>query len=329
MFAVAVFMFVFVLVLILPLRYSNPVHDNENNPTFAPVDTAIVSYPHPFCNQIRVTKHFLNENFPVISTLYLLEKMPILERQDSAVFYRQPELSKDQFEYWKIFLYPDSNISYVACSLEPEPWGVFYLVKGNNNFAQWENDQSEEHIYDDEKIDAACQGGNNITYSFEVTEEDNYYFIFKREGTSQASVGVTFSYDRVLYDTSDNVIISECFIYLNDSKSCRVDVPLSSKATALLELDILESDMDEWEANISLDVECAPRVWLYAVIAISAFVFLGVLILSSVIIYMCFCKRRKNVERVNTVHEDASLVDGNNTPPTYDTYDAPPAYRPE
>ena len=328
-FALAVFMFVFVMVLILPLRYSNPVHDNEDNPTHAPVDTAIVSFPHPFCDKLSITKHNYDEDFPVISTLYLLEKMPTLGKQDSAVFYREPLLSTDQYEFWKIFLYPGSNISYQACSLDslPEPWGKFYLVKGNDNFARWKDGDSNVYLHE-ENIDAACQDTDNSTYTFKVNEEENYYFIFERGGTSQSRLGVTFSYDRVLYDTSSNVIISECSIYLNTSSSCHVDIPVSSKTTALLELDTLEPDLDEWDANISLDVECAARVWLYAVIAISVFVFLGVLISSSAILYyLCSRRRRRSVER--GTHEDSAMIEGDNTPPTYDTYDAPPAYKPE
>ena len=323
-------MFVFVLVLILPLRYSNPVHDNENNPAYAPVDTAIISFPHPFCERITITKpRYIDDDFPVISTIYLLKTMPTLGKLDSATFYREVELSENQYQYWKIFLYPGSNISYLACyqgSLT-EPWGTFYLVKGNNDFTLWKDGHSDVSIHD-ETIDASCEDNNDSTFSFLVEKEDNYYFIFQKDNNLLASLGVTFNYDRLLYNTSDDDIVSQCSIILNDSKQCSADVPLSFKAIALLELDTLEPGLNEWDPYINLNVDCSARVWLYAVIAISVFVFLGVLVISSVILYMCFCRRKKSVRRNNSAHEESTLLEEDD-PPTYDTYDAPPPYKPE
>lgn len=326
--AVTVFLFVFVLVLVLPLHYSNPVHDNENNPAYAPVDTAIISYPHPFCEKLRIARHF-DQDFPVIATIYLLKQIPTLEKQDSSTFHRAIQLPSFQYEYWKLFLYPGSSINYSACSSDslPNPWGVFYLVKGNRNFARWTNGRS--HYYDKQDIDAACSNENS-TYALEVQEEDNYYFIFEKQDTSETSLRITFSFDRVLYEVFNSTVISDCSIFLNSSSSCLVDVPLASKPVALLELDTLEPDMDEWDANISLDVECADRVWLYAVIGIAMFVFLGGLIIASIFLHYLRSRRnkKKSARQTGLAQEDSPLV-GDTTPPTYNTYDAPPPYKPE
>lgn len=321
-------MLVFVLVLVLPLHYSNPVHDNEDNPAFAPIDTAIISYPHPFCEKLTLNQHLPNENYDVISTIYLLEKVPPLGRQDSATFKREFQLGSYEYEYWKAFLYPGSDISYWACSLYTVQWGKFYLVKGNRQFEQWKNGRSTQ--IHEEAIDAVCESDNS-TFTFQVETEDNYHFIFQREGTSDVPLQVTFMINRFLFNTSDSEVISECSIYLNETKSCSLDVPLSSSYTSLLQLDTLQPMMEEWEASINLDVQCTARVWLYAVIAISTFIFLGGLILGSIFIYLCFNRRLKNTTRQvsNTPNEDTTLVDDIHTPPTYETYDTPPAYKPE
>ena len=328
--AVIVFLFVFVLVLILPLHYSNPVHSNENNPMYAPVDTAIISYPHPFCEQLHITRN-TDQDFPVLATLYLLNQWPTLEKEDFSTFYIEIELPSLQYEYRRVFSYPGSNITFSACSLDPlpSPWGVFYLVKGNRNFARWRNGQ-HGHYYHKQDIYAACLGVNS-TYTFEVGQEDNYYFIFEKLEASLTALGVTFTFDRVLYEVVDSAVITDCFILLNTSSSCQVDVPLGSKAVALLELDTLEPGMNEWEANIGLNVECADRVWLYAVLGIAVFAFLGGLIITSIFFHYLrsWRKKKKSSRQIGFAQEDSTLVDGDNAPPTYDTYDAPPPYKPE
>lgn len=314
--------FLFVLVLILPLHYSNDtVRDNEgNNHIYAPTDTAIISFSHPFCDQL--TLHSTDSEFFVQVTLYLLEQTPTLRVDNKATFYREPRLVND-YEYWRMFLYPGSRVGYSACSIvSTEPPVTFYLVKGNSNYERWKIDHSSTHI-DRKEIVAACEDNYNATFTFEAKSEDNYYFIFDSGDASLESVtGVTFDFERTLYDISNNsTILSECSVILNDSTSCGVSVPHTSKPVALLELVSLVRDPMEWDADIRVGVSCSARVWLYMVIAISVFMFVGLLSFSAILTYLCFCNKKST-----SLREDSHLI---SEKPQCAIYEAPPPYKPQ
>lgn len=317
----------FVLALVLPLRLSSDtVRDNENNNhVFAPTDTAIISFTHPLCERLSLSSP--DSEFYVEATLFLLEQMPPLTKEDTATFHRQIQLTND-YHYWRMFLYPGSSIAYSACSVSaiPEPPVVFYLVRGNRDYEIWRFDHSKAHSHREE-INAACEA-NNVTFSYAVESEDNYYFIFDSE--AESVTGITFSFTRILYDVSINSsVVSECSIFLNDSTSCQVSVSHTSKPVALLELMTLVPDTLEWDADIRITVSCSARVWLYVVIAFSAIAFAGLLVLTSILLYHCCCRNKESrslapAEDDTANNEETHLISEKhqNT-----SYDAPPPYR--
>lgn len=319
-----------VLVLILPLRYSSPVEDNEHNDEiYAPVDTAIISFSYTFCDSLSLLSP--DADFDAIEAkLYLLSAMPELGKENKAGFYREISLT-DNYEYWRMFLYPGSKTSYSACFIQSSTV-VFYLVKGKVNYERWRFGHSSSHIHQ-QNINVSCEENDNVTFTFEVEEEDNYYFIFVSELTSSVT-GVTFDFERVLYDVSNSssLVISECSIVLNDSStSCQVGVPLSSKTIALLELDSLVPDPMEWDASIRVRVECSTRVWLYVVIALSACVLVGLLGLAAFILYLYCCGQgneggSRQAPQDEPQDEDSHLITGHDKNPVYD---APPPYKPK
>lgn len=262
----------------------------------------------------------------VQATLFLLEQMPPLLRENKGTFHRQIHLTNN-YQYWRMFLYPGSSIAYTACSFEaiPEPPVVFYLVKGNKDYDAWRSDHSKTHIHR-EKINALCET-SNVTFSYKVDNEDNYYFIFDSETRSVTEV--TFSFSRVLYDVSANVsVVSECSIVLNDSTACQVPVSHTSKPVALLELATLAPEPMEWDADVRVNVSCSARVWLYVVISFSAIAFVAMLTLTAVLVYLCCC-RNKN-RRLPAPTEDAE----NNEETTHLISDkhenpSPPPYKPD
>lgn len=318
---------VFVLVLIVPLHFSSDdVRDNEhNNHIYAPKDTAIISFTHPFCD--KLTLHSPDSEFDVEVTLYLLGQVPVLGREDKATFYRDPRLT-NTYEYWRMFLYPGSKVGYSACSIEStEPPVTFYLVKGNRNYEKWRFDHSNAVLR--EEITASCGTSSNNTFNYEVESEDNYYFIFDSEATSMTSVtGVTFDFKRVLYDVSINSsIVTQCSIILNDSTSCQVSVPLSSKPVALLELASLVPDPMQWDADVRVYVSCSARGWIYAVITLSTIAFVGLLATSALLTRLCFCSKKKDnaASRDTSQSEDSQLIREHSQKPVYN---APPSYEP-
>jgi hypothetical protein len=322
-FAGVVVTFIFILALILPLRLSSDtVRDNEDNDhTYAPTDTTIISFSHPFCD--KLTLHSPDFEFYIQVTLFLLDRTPPLEKADMASFYREPRLTNN-YEYWRMFLYPGSRVGHSACSVEStmESPVAFYLVKGNQNYEKWRSDHSETHVYRQE-IDATCGTDDNVTFSYEVKEEDNYYFIyFSGDSASETITAVTFDFERTLYDIMNSTIVSQCRVILNDSTSCEVSVPYSSKPVALLELVSLEADPMEWNADIRVSITCSARIWLYAVIAIAALAFVGLLALSAILVYLC-CYGKKN-RRTSSETSPREQREDSHLTPGKRQYDAPP-----
>lgn len=318
--------FVFVLVLVLPLRYSNDdVGDNEhNNHVYAPTDTAIINFHHPFCDRLTLYSH--DSEYFVEVTLLLLEETPPLERREGAAFYREPILTRD-YEYWRMFLYPGSSVGYSACSVKSAESPVtFYLVKGNRNFEKWQIGHSNTHI-EEQQLTTACED-DNTTYSYQVNSQDNYYFIFNSESSAETITGIAFDFERTLYDISENsTVISECSVILNASSSCGVSIPYSGNPVVLLQLESLIPDPMEWDAGIKVDVTCSARAWLYVIISLSALAFVGLLIFSAIIVYFIFCNKKKRVRISSTAsqREDSHLI----SEKKQDTYDPPPPYQPQ
>lgn len=326
------FAVVFVVVLILPLRYS--VSEDEVDVPYAPVDTAIISFSHPFCEELRLFSHDSPVyDFPIMSTLYLLQEEPLLQRRHVVSFYRESVLHYQEYSFWKVFLYAGSSVNFSACYMDAEgPWGVFYLVKGDKNFAKWQSHHTDSYIHQ-ERIEAACMDDQNSTYNYMAENEDTYHLIFVSESAVQSTLGISFTFDRVLYSTFNTSIVDKCSIVLNDSSSleCHLDVALSSKATALLELQPLVPDsMIDWDANIVLDVKCDARAWLYVVIAISTVAFIVLLVIVSAMSYFCCCARKNKVSEDVIPREDTSLVrndddnnnNNNNASVFYDSCDS-------
>ena len=319
----------FVFLFTLPLRYSDPVHDNEgNDDVYSPLDTAIISYPHAVCEGLHMYSPM--SEFQVISTLYLLDQMPTLAMQDSGSFYREYMSNKEgDFEYWQMFLYPGSQVNFTACNIESsaETLVQFYLVKGKKNFRNWKDSRNHMKTKD---INLACQqDGDNTTFFHKVDSEENYYFIFHTQVVSPpvSTTAITFSFNRVLYDISNSSIIDECHIFLNESKSCSVGIGLSSRLPVLLQLAPLLPDTLEWDADIRVNVVCSARVWLYVVIAMSVFISVGLLLLLATFIFMrFFCKTRRLVLNSPVKTENTTLIVKNSK---NSVYDALPPYRPE
>lgn len=320
-----------VLALVLPLRLtSNTVRDNEHNHhVFAPTDTAIIAFTHPFCERLSLASP--DSEFFVMATLYLLEQMPTLGREEKASFYREAKLVRN-YQYWRMFLYPGSSIDYSACSASAitDPPVVFYLVKGNTDYEIWRLDHSSAHIHREE-INVAC-GSNNVTFSYAVESEDNYYFIIDSEAAATESVtAIFFDSTRVLYDVSINSsVASECSILLNDSTSCQVSLSLSSKPVALLELTSLVPDPFDWDADVRVSISCSARVWLYVVISFSAIAFVGLLALTTILLYLCFCRNKKgrSPPTQDISHsEETHLISEQQKNTSFEA--PPPPYKPE
>ena len=311
----------------LPLNFANDISDNEDNNAYAPTDTAIITFSHPLCDKLSI--HPPNTDFPVLSSIYLLTQHPKLSKEESFSFYRELNLRNKEYQYIKLFLYPGSNATYSGCLSQSDNHFIFFLVKGFHNFDRWKMGYSNSHIHE-ETINARCQDQPNSTYTFQAEEEDNYYLIYESTSPNPSTLAVTFSFERVLYDFSDDTIAANCQVFLNDTESCSIAVPLSSPTTALLVLEPLGEGLVEWDANIRVDINCHLRAWLYIVIIVSSLLFAGILIVLAIVIFICCCRKSKSSNLTSNQSpaepsEHSTLVD-EDTKPTYDEEYTPPPY---
>ena len=335
-----VILLLLVLMVALPLSYGTNIRDNEENQhAYSPTDTVLISYSNTLCQGLQLSVPV--PDFPVSSTLYLLDEKPELGKQDPFSFYRKSILTeRGDYEYWKVFLYPGSTASYSACYLL-ETGGqnvVFYLVKGTNNYEYWQ-DNYNSFLYKD-RITSSCSSGPNSSYTFTATAEDNYYFILELNNSNPSEVGINFDFNRILYDVNNGSIISSCGILLDERGSlCSVSLPLSSHPTALLEMQPYGEETDEWDSNIRVDVTCQPRAWVYAVITLSGVGFIVVLIAIALAVYMyCFrvAKTRPTTSTSPALPSQGAEEEGEDTPIVkegdgishYESYNPPPAYTP-
>lgn len=284
---------VVMLVLILSVRYSRSISNNANTDLFQPIETVLIRFPFPFCQRLSIDSTHVS--LPVVASLLLLNETPLLDREISENISTVAKLLNSYY-YSKRYLYPGSNASYSACYVTPVKGApvTFYLVKGDDNFSRWKAGVSNSYIRN-ESIVALCESNSNSTFTYEVEAEDQYYFIFKSNKGFLSTVGITYVFDFILYQASNNTIMSMCFILLDGLTSCSLEVPLTFEPVVLLSLDLVENDTVIVDTYFKLEVECDIRVWLYVVIAISAFILVGFLVESFIVtVYLCLRRYKKS-----------------------------------
>ena len=265
------FMVILIVVICsISIRYSGGQEGSDNY--YAPGDTRIVSYNPAFCQSLT-----LKDTSSTGATLYLLKEKPVLTGSDNFTITQQYNIQPIYEHHLYYYLHQGSDVSGTMCLISGTT-SKFYLIKGTNNFNHWKDDghSSNTLVYFD--ITAPC--GSNRTFTYSITREDQYYFVFYNPSYSTNSVvGGTLTFNRALYQIANqNDIVDSCFAG-GRSSTCTLDVPFQSNYTALIIVDSSES-MDD---SISIDTSCGARVWMYAVITVVPVLFVVLCIIGTVV----------------------------------------------
>ncbi len=330
---------VIVITASLSIRSSHSSASNNHGSTYPSRDTGLVGYSNKFCDRLTI-KGNGDTAEQVMLTLYLLKSMPTVTKQEFITITNRRLDLFDSYEYWFFHLLPKSKIEINAC-MKGSSSATFYLLKGVNNFADYDNDDYYRY---ERKIPFSGDCTTKLL-SYDVHSNDQYYLIFEKNRGS-ASFDVSINITQVLYVVLPNIIVNNCSVPLDSDESCNVPVAYSSNYTkALLQLEP-KGQLVDWDASNVVHVKCHPRGWLYALICLSAAggVALIVVLVSAVLFVMHRRGKKKSSRSNDTVEvrsdppitpsapepDNAPLIKPEEpSPPPYNNdYNTLPPYKP-
>ena len=337
-----------VLSITLSIRFS---FGNDNSAGYAPTDTRLVSYSSTFCEGLTL----ISETGHSQSTgkMYLLSETPQLNANESFSITEDIIISSyGDYQYWNFYLHPGSNFLLSVC-YNDDSSGHFtyvYLIKGTKNFNIWKDNADSDKSFHYFLLAASysCSSNNKRTYSFNVANDNEYYFVFYSSHFSSDHVSVQIDFYRTKYTIPDSSVLDNCSLQLDGSSTCSIDTPYSPQRTALLVLDTT-ADPIQWDTNVDISVSCSTRAWPYVVISLSIISFVVLLVVGVVMAIVCVRRHKKkkyaplvdsNTSATSTTTTTTATVTAtvfdpkpqSNPPPpfnpSYGTTTAPPAYTP-
>ena len=261
---------------------------------FSPGDTRIMSFSSFFCSELTLEDRSNRTG----ATLYLITDTPPLTDKNS--FTIGSDLSIGTYQYWNYYLYPGSNFttSLFLYRVPDSSTGAFYLMKGRSNFQQWINDRTNNSLA---FFSIPCTARYTHQFSFQVQDEDEYYFVFQRRtgrGCSTSNnaaflnfrLHVSLSVSRFLYSASGLTRAPNCSTI---DGQCSLNVPADSNYRALIVTDIPNNP--DWEENVDISLHCSSnRAWAYVVVVpVPSLIIISVCI-TVVILLGCVCWRKRD-----------------------------------
>ena len=142
-------------------------------------------------------------------------------------------LGPRNFRFWQYHLYPNSNISVNTCVLHQNrntPEVIVYIVKGNSNTNNWPWGRSPDSAHAEvfRSVRAECLNATNITMSYNVLEEDEYYtFFYNPRRFSTSSYSTTLQFERFEYalPSHNETLLPSCTALPQQQQQCTVDIP--------------------------------------------------------------------------------------------------------
>lgn len=274
---------------------------------YAPGDTRLLNYS-PFCQTLTVTY----SNSPHVnigpSILYALSTEPVLTCGDSFDFHRSDILNNSHTYYeWDLHFYSGSEIQVSAC-INGSGSAMYYLIKGKDGFNDWKYHSQMNSVLKSFRID-----NNYSSKYFKVEEEDQYFLVIQRIESQIQTVNVTMD---ISVNRTEYLVKNEARIGLsrfNASDSGSVQTPINRGSYVLLVYGNSSEPPEYWNAiasQLSTDISCEPRIWLYAVVAAGGALVLLLCIVCCVccMCAVCRCKKRKSSE-LNPLLRDWDDVD--------------------
>lgn len=273
---------------------------------YAPGDTRLLTYS-PFCQALTVTYSGSPQAVDIgPSVLYSLSAEPILTSRDSFNFSRSEVLSNSHTYYeWDLHFYRGSEVRVSAC-INGNGSAVYYLIKGKDGFDDWKFHSQMDSVLDSFRVESNCSG----RYS-KILEEDQYFLIIQRV-KSKFNITMDISVNRTEYSAKNEAQIEQSRFNVSDSGT--VQTPIDLGSYILLVYGSSNQSPENWNTialQLSTDITCEPRIWLYAVIAVGGALVLLLCIVCFACCCLCVvrcCKKRKSSEH-NPLLRDWDDVD--------------------
>ena len=228
------------------------------------------------------------------ATLYLLNSAPPLSGVEQFYINKSAELySVGQYKYWSFYLNRGSNVSVDVCYQYSEQSGIeFYLIKGNENFSHWMNDNANrDYSVSYYILRSSCQ-----TIPYRVLSSGRFYFVLYERWRvyDDFKLNAVFSFQSTFYRVPPSSVVHSCSFPLDGLSGCSVDIPLFSDYTALLSLNTSSLPID-YRTEADFYISCHPRSGLRAVVAVlTAIPVVAIVILVIVMCALFIHKRRGN-----------------------------------
>ena len=243
-------------------------------------DNLIYPFKGDFCQDLRATSTNVPNRGQTTASLSFLSSRPPLTNRESFSLSRSPSLdSFNNYRSWNFVLNAGSNSSFVVCyeDVETRYDVIFNLIRGVRNFQEWVKTVKSHHTIRSVPLNEGCQ-----TFTYNVTIDANYYFVFYLPSNRQTNLNISFEFDRTLYNLSSDLVVKNCSFPLDGESSCSLGIPISSGYLTFVSFNTtLPVDYDD---GAYIHFTCTPRGWLYAVIVLVV-LFVSVIILVSVILF--------------------------------------------
>lgn len=250
---------------------------------FGPGDTQTLFFSPLFCEHLSPYPDTLYSSDFESSSLYLLDKEPLLTGVDNVTFTDEFVIF-DRSKLRAFHFYSDTVIAFDVClnNITYSGSGTFYLIKGKAAYEEWA-DSGETDPPDFTatlQVREVCSASKQ-SFDYTVSGEDQYYLVFvddKHLSPYPTEIMVEYRIRRRTYGFNQSSVLSSCQF---TTSPCSIRVPLCTSAAALLVYGTPVDWESDWE-NRAISVQCSPRIWLYTLVT-----GLGALVIAFVTICLC------------------------------------------
>ena len=295
--------------------------DSNDPDEYSLTDTVIVPYTK-FCSNLQIESKDSVQSVESDSTatLYLLSKPPPLSAHENFTHNHSIHFTRaEDAQVWSLNLHPGSTIAFESCYVPVKGENsmkkgvVFYLIKGDENYNNWVDEPNDSYSVQHIELNTRCD-----RVSYQVFSDDIYYLAFFNTMDVKSTLSVHFKINRTKYQVSPDTVKDNCTIAVNSHSSCSLKLPITSSYTALLELNT--SPPIDWDDGVTIDINCLPRGWLYAVIVVGTVLLLTTFAVTVLVMCVCtYLKRRGRRKAYTTIpnSEPSISVNSYGRPPVW------------
>ena len=288
----------------LGIHYGVNYNDIDSTKEYALTDKVIRSYQSDFCEGLLARSTDPTDSPQSNATLYLLSSRPSLTDSESFNISTTKSFSSGtNYHVWNFNLNAGSNLSFSACYTSGFDYDLkFFLIKGSKNHDMWTNDPDRSYAVLYKRLSSQCQ-----TVNYQVNNDDLYFLVFYLDTfySFSSSLSLNFAFDRAVYHISPDSVVQNCSFPLDGFSRCSLGIPMSSSYTLVLSLNT--SLPVDYNDGANVEIDCQPRGWLYAVIVIFAGVVPLIVIVTLVVVCVCY-KVRKGKKKYSSLANNTTTA---------------------